>query len=39
MRYSTYGGERRGVYGVLVWNPERKDHFEDPGLEGMIILR
>jgi hypothetical protein len=27
------------VYRVLVWNPERKDHFEDPGLEGMIILR
>ena len=32
-------GERRGVYGILVGKPERKNHFEDPGVDGRIILR
>ena len=32
-------GERRGVYGVLVEKPEGKNHFEDPGVDGRIILR
>jgi hypothetical protein len=33
-------GERRGVYRVLVGKPEReRDHLEDPGLDGRIILR
>jgi len=34
---STYG-ERRGVYRVLVGKPDR-DHLEDPGVDGRIILR
>ena len=32
-------GERRGVYRDLVGKPERKDHLEDPGVDGRIILR
>jgi len=32
-------GERRGVYGVLVGNPEEKDHLENLGVDGRIILR
>jgi hypothetical protein len=32
-------GERRGVYGVLVGKPEEKNHLEDPGVDGRIILR
>jgi len=35
---STYG-KRRGVYGVLVGKPERKDHFEDPVVDERILLR
>jgi hypothetical protein len=31
--------ERRGVYRVLVGNPEGKSHLEDPGVDGRIILR
>jgi hypothetical protein len=31
--------ERRGVYTVLVGKPEGKDHLEDPGVDGRIILR
>jgi hypothetical protein len=31
--------KRRGVYRVLVGKPERKDHFEDLGVDGRIILR
>jgi len=34
---STYG-ERRGEYRVLVGKPDR-DHLEDPGVDGRIILR
>jgi len=32
-------GERRGVYRVLVGKPEGKNHLEDPGLDGRILLR
>ena len=31
-------GERRGVYRVLVGKPEGKNHLEDPGVEGRIII-
>ena len=31
-------GERRGVYRVLVGKPGERDHLEDPGLDGRIIL-
>jgi len=32
-------GERRGVYRVLAGNPRERDHLEDPGVDGRIILR
>ena len=32
-------GERRVVYKVLIGKPEEKNHLEDPGLDGRIILR
>ena len=32
-------GESRGVYRVLVGKPEGKNHLEDPGVNGRIILR
>jgi hypothetical protein len=32
-------GERRGVCMVLVGKPEGRDHLEDPGVYGRIILR
>jgi hypothetical protein len=32
-------GEGRGVYGVLVGRPEGKNHWEDLGIGGRIILR
>jgi len=32
-------GKRRGVYGVLLGKHEGMDHFEDPGVDGRIILR
>jgi len=32
-------GERRGVYMVLLGNLKERDHLEDPGLDGRIILR
>jgi hypothetical protein len=32
-------GERRGVYRILVGKPEGKDHWEDPVVDGRIILR
>jgi hypothetical protein len=36
--YSTYGN-RRGAYRVWVGKREERDHLEDPGEDGMIILR
>jgi len=32
-------GERRDVYRVLVGNLKERDHLEDPGGDGRIILR
>jgi hypothetical protein len=32
-------GERRGAYRVLVGKPERRNHLEDPGVDGRIILK
>ena len=32
-------GERRGVYRVLWGNMRKRDHSEDPGLDGRTILR
>jgi hypothetical protein len=32
-------GERRGVFMVLVGKPEERDHLENPGIDGRIILR
>ena len=31
-------GERRGIYRVLGGESEERDHLEDPGLDGRIIL-
>jgi len=35
---STYG-EKNGVYRVLWGNMRGKDHLENPGVDGRIILR
>ena len=32
-------GERRGAYSVLLGKPEGKNHLEEPGIDGKIILR
>ena len=32
-------GDRRGVYRVVVVEPEGKNHLEDLGVDGRIILR
>jgi hypothetical protein len=33
-------GERTGVYIGFCWrNQKERDHLEDPGVDGMIILR
>jgi hypothetical protein len=32
-------GERRGVHKVLVGKSEERDHLEDSGVDGRIILR
>jgi hypothetical protein len=32
-------GERRGLYTVLVRDQRERDHLEDPGVDGRIILR
>ena len=32
-------GTRRGAYRVVVGKPEGKNHFEDPGICGRIILK
>jgi hypothetical protein len=38
-RHVASVGERRGAYRVLVEQPEGKNHLEDSGVDGMIILR
>lgn len=30
---------RRGAYGVLMREPEGRNHFEDQGIEGLKILK
>ena len=32
-------GERRGAYRVWVGNLAERDHLEDPGVDGRIIIR
>jgi len=32
-------GARRGVYRVLVGNLRERNHLEDPGVDGRMILR
>jgi hypothetical protein len=32
-------GKSRGVYRILVENPEGKDHLKEPVVDGRIILR
>jgi len=36
---STYGGEERCIHGFGEENLKKRDHFGDPGIKGMIILR
>jgi hypothetical protein len=31
-------GEGRGAYRILVGRPEGRNHLEDPGVDGRIIL-
>ena len=31
--------ERRGIYRILMGKAEERDHLEDPGVYGRIILR
>jgi hypothetical protein len=39
-RYAACPGERRDAYiGVWWGNLRERDHFEDPGVDGRIILR
>jgi len=35
----AYGREERCIHGVLLGKPEGKNHLEDPGVDGRIILR
>jgi hypothetical protein len=38
--YSTYGGgERRGIYRVMVRNLKGRDHLEDLGVVVRVILK
>jgi hypothetical protein len=39
MGYVARMWEWRGVYRVLVGKSKGKDHLEDPGIDGKIILR
>ena len=39
MGHATHMGERRGAYGVLGGKPEGKNHLEDLGIDGRIILK
>jgi hypothetical protein len=35
----TRVGKRRDAYRALVGKPERRNHLEDPGVDGRIILK
>jgi len=37
--HATHMGERRGAYRVLVGKPVGKNHLEDLGIDGRIILK
>ena len=39
MGHVAHMGDGRGVCRVMVGKPEGKDHLEDPGVDGRIILR
>ena len=39
VRHMASMGESRGAYRVWWGNLREKDHFEDPGVDGRIILR
>ena len=36
---TTYGGEERCIQGLGEGEPEDRDHLDDPGVDGRIILR
>jgi hypothetical protein len=38
-RHVARVGERRGLYWVLVGNLRERDHLENPGLDGRVILK
>jgi len=36
---STYGREERRIEGFWLGDLSKRDHLEDPGIDGRIILR
>jgi hypothetical protein len=39
MRHVEQMGEMRYIYKILVGKPVRRDHLEDLGIDGRIILK
>jgi hypothetical protein len=39
MRWVKHMGDRTAIYRVLVGKPEGRNHLEDPGADGRILLR
>ena len=39
MYCTTYGGEERRIQGFGGGNLRKRDHLEDPGVDGRIILK
>jgi hypothetical protein len=37
--HATRMGERRGAYRILVGKSEGRNHLENPGIDGRIILK
>jgi len=35
----THMGNRRGAYRIFMGRPEGRDHLEDPGIDGGMILK